>query len=434
VYVSVQAYTLYSRFSRRYFSKSVDFLGLGFVIQGAVFAIASRICYNLVMQMNQEVKPFDPFTTLGIDEGSNSTVVKSAYRKMSLKYHPDKSSAPDAAEVFANIAAAYKTLTDDVAFRNWQDHGHPDGPRGMSLEMALPPWILNLSKDTMAGQGFILAYLVLIPIGFWALFRYARGPVGPQRRTLSPRDEQILKMSLHACTDAENPPLELIHSLLVLDMVRKEFKDNRVKAETMARQTGAGREEVKEGLVQLRRRLRDIEGVNSLGSSEGSPDGPPELLQDMLALIYVWLYTDKLNVKAEAMPDSLKWLHLQIKGRVESLLNECMKIVISQRTGATLPVVCDASAMLKCQCPDPNDHRAVALVKKRFKQIAAPGQTYPQVDLKVSIAVIDEQESLARNRLGPDAMSKAQAEGKTGNEPMLDLLAAMQQMSDLVLL
>ncbi len=45
---------------------------------------------------------------LGVSRDADAAELKKAYRKMSLKYHPDKNSDPGAAEKFASIANAYQ--------------------------------------------------------------------------------------------------------------------------------------------------------------------------------------------------------------------------------------------------------------------------------------------------------------------------------------
>ena len=55
----------------------------------------------------------DYYKILGVTRSATSADIKRAYRKLSLKYHPDKNSAPDAAAKFADISTAYAVLFDD---------------------------------------------------------------------------------------------------------------------------------------------------------------------------------------------------------------------------------------------------------------------------------------------------------------------------------
>ena len=54
----------------------------------------------------------DYYKVLGVSKSASSADIKRAYRKLSLKYHPDKNPSPDAAAKFAEIAAAYDVLSD----------------------------------------------------------------------------------------------------------------------------------------------------------------------------------------------------------------------------------------------------------------------------------------------------------------------------------
>ncbi|KAK7872702.1 hypothetical protein R5R35_002689 [Gryllus longicercus] len=54
----------------------------------------------------------DYYKILGIAKGASDDEIKKAYRKLALKYHPDKNKAPGAEEKFKEVAEAYEVLSD----------------------------------------------------------------------------------------------------------------------------------------------------------------------------------------------------------------------------------------------------------------------------------------------------------------------------------
>lgn len=54
----------------------------------------------------------DYYKTLGISKGSNEEEIKKAYRRMALRFHPDKNKDANAEEKFKEIAEAYEVLSD----------------------------------------------------------------------------------------------------------------------------------------------------------------------------------------------------------------------------------------------------------------------------------------------------------------------------------
>ncbi len=54
----------------------------------------------------------DPYVVLGVTRSANQTEVKSAYRRLARRYHPDVNRHPAAARKFAQITEAYQILVD----------------------------------------------------------------------------------------------------------------------------------------------------------------------------------------------------------------------------------------------------------------------------------------------------------------------------------
>ena len=66
----------------------------------------------------------DYYKTLGLKKGATDKEVKKAFRKLALKYHPDKSSEPEAEDKFRQIAEAYEVLRDPDRRRQYDQMGH----------------------------------------------------------------------------------------------------------------------------------------------------------------------------------------------------------------------------------------------------------------------------------------------------------------------
>lgn len=88
----------------------------------------------------KEVKEFmkrskdDYYSLLGVDKTANQDELKKAYKKLALKFHPDKNQAPGADEAFKMISVAFSVLGDEEKRRNFDRFGvsstNGSGPGG----------------------------------------------------------------------------------------------------------------------------------------------------------------------------------------------------------------------------------------------------------------------------------------------------------------
>jgi len=74
----------------------------------------------------------DNYKVLGIARNAGDAEIKKAYRKLSLKYHPDKNSAPSAENAFKAINSAYDVLSDKEKRNVYDQVGHDSADQAMN--------------------------------------------------------------------------------------------------------------------------------------------------------------------------------------------------------------------------------------------------------------------------------------------------------------
>jgi len=66
----------------------------------------------------------DYYEVLGVSKSSSIDEIKQQYRKLALKFHPDRNKSPDAGEHFKEISEAYAVLSDPQKRQIYDQHGH----------------------------------------------------------------------------------------------------------------------------------------------------------------------------------------------------------------------------------------------------------------------------------------------------------------------
>jgi len=145
-------------------SKLFGWRGIGFVVS---WVLLLALLMRLTTMQSEEMFSFNPYKILEIEDGATPSEIKKAYRKMSLKYHPDKN--PDAGDIFIKISKAYDVLTNEATRENYEKYGNPDGYHGTSVTIGLPSWLTDKDNELAILVAYFVLLIVVIPVvvGLW---------------------------------------------------------------------------------------------------------------------------------------------------------------------------------------------------------------------------------------------------------------------------
>ena len=155
----------------------------------------SYLCYFQVKKNSGKIKSFNPYEILEIDEKADERTIKKAYKKLALKFHPDKNpNNLQAKAKFILIAKAYEALTNEESKKNFEKYGNPDGPGSMRLSVALPSFILDKKNHLTILVIFLIFILIIVPqvFLFWYNSTKEYNDIGIKKN-----DEQVFYFELN---------------------------------------------------------------------------------------------------------------------------------------------------------------------------------------------------------------------------------------------
>jgi len=155
--------------TRRMKEKSNNLWSMRTIVIAALWVLFILLLLQLPKFHNQMLTDFNPYEILDVEKGADMRTIKRAYRKMSLKWHPDKNPDKEKAEQkFIMVNKAYQTLTDEMTRENYEKYGNPDGYQGQSVTIGLPSFLISKNNELKVLLLYFFSMMVLcVVVGTW---------------------------------------------------------------------------------------------------------------------------------------------------------------------------------------------------------------------------------------------------------------------------
>jgi len=149
----------------------------------------------------------DYYEVLGVSKTANADEIKRAYRKLAIKYHPDKNPGDKAAEEkFKEAAEAYDVLSNPDKRQRYDQFGHNMGPQGF------PGGGNYYSGGGMSMEDIFSQFGDIFGDVFGGGFGGATGGAGSRRRTRRRKGSDLrirVKLSLEDIANGTSKTLKI---------------------------------------------------------------------------------------------------------------------------------------------------------------------------------------------------------------------------------
>ncbi|KAL7413088.1 Sec63 Brl domain-containing protein [Mrakia frigida] len=288
-------------------SKGVSKKTLLLLIGWAAFA---GLSYKVATSEAVQNVLYNPFELLGISEALTDKEIKRAYKRLSLKFHPDKyklvgnETREDADAKFVEITKAYKALTDDITRENWLTHGNPDGPQQREEVVAIPKWVIEGKNSgwILGVYGLVFGGLMPWLVGKWWF--------GTRQYTKDGALNASAALFFHRLEETSSVPeiITLLASSSELGQADKVVEGKALKSKKEVKAEAGGIE----GLVKAKAAELGVEGVMS---------GRFESVQSRRSAAIIWSHLLRVEFEDVALKEERATLLLSLPPLLTSILN-----------------------------------------------------------------------------------------------------------------